>query len=89
VVFITEIYGAGEPRPDGLSGRAVYDGVCCTGHPRVHFIEERHALADYILHHLNPGDLLLTLGAGDIWKTGEELLDRLQNPAGGRKGGKP
>jgi len=89
VVFITEIYGAGEPRPDGLSGRAVYDGVCCTGHPRVHFIEERHALADYILHHLNPGDLLLTLGAGDIWKTGEELLARLQNQAGGRKGGKP
>ena len=37
--------------------------------------------ADYILDHLNAGDMVLTLGAGDIWKTGEELLARLQNQA--------
>ena len=41
--------------------------------------------ADYILDHLNAGDLVLTLGAGDIWKTGEELLARLQNQAAPRK----
>ena len=43
MVFITEIYGAGEPRPDGLSGRSVYEGVCGAGHPGVHFIEENAA----------------------------------------------
>ena len=41
--------------------------------------------ADYILDHLNAGDLVLTLGAGDIWKTGEELLARLQNQAAPQK----
>ena len=81
IVFITEIYGAGESRPDGLSGRSVYDGVCRAGHPGVHFIEENAAKAEYILDHLNAGDMVLTLGAGDIWKTGEELLARLQNRA--------
>ena len=85
MVFITEIYGAGEPRPDGLSGRSVYEGVCGTGHPGVHFIEENAEKADYILDHLNAGDLVLTLGAGDIWKTGEELLARLQNQAAPQK----
>jgi UDP-N-acetylmuramate--alanine ligase len=51
----------------------------------VHFIEENGSKADYILDHLNAGDLVLTLGAGDIWKTGEELLARLQNQAAGRE----
>ncbi len=85
-VFITEIYGAGEPRVNGVSGRAVYEGVQRTGHPAVHFIEENGSKADYILGHLNPGDLVLTLGAGDIWKTGEELLARLQNSVADRPG---
>jgi len=81
MVFITEIYGAGESRPEGLSGRSVYEGVCRTGHPGVHFIDENSSMTDYILDHLNAGDMVLTLGAGDIWKTGEELLARLQNQA--------
>ena len=81
MVFITEIYGAGERCPDGLSGRSVYEGICRRGHPRVHFIEEKTAMAESILRHLNAGDMVLTLGAGDIWKTGEELLARLRNQA--------
>ena len=85
MVFITEIYGAGESRPEGLSGRAVYEGVRRTGHLGVHFIAENGSKADYILDHLNAGDMVLTLGAGDIWKTGEELLALLQNQAAGRE----
>jgi UDP-N-acetylmuramate--alanine ligase len=77
LVFVTEIYSAGEPRLDGLSGRAVYEGVMNAGHPAVHFVAEREALAERVLNHLSPGDLFLTLGAGDIWKAGEELLHRL------------
>ena len=83
MVFITEIYGAGEKPRNGLSGRAVYEGIRRTGHPGVHFIEENTAKADYIFQHLSAGDMVLTLGAGDIWKTGEELLTRLQNQAAG------
>jgi UDP-N-acetylmuramate--alanine ligase len=89
MVFITEIYGAGERRLNSVSGRSVYEGVRRTGHPGVHFIEENGAMADYILDHLNAGDMVLTLGAGDIWKTGEELLARLQNQTVGLKGGRP
>ena len=85
MVFITEIYGAGEDRLNGVSGRSVYEGVLESGHPGVHFIEENAPMADYILDHLNVGDLVLTLGVGDIWKTGEELLARLQNPSADRE----
>ena len=78
LVFVTEIYAAGEARLNGISGRAVYDGIHRTGHPGVHFVEEKAALTARLCQHLQPGDLVLTLGAGDIWKTGEELLARLQ-----------
>jgi UDP-N-acetylmuramate--alanine ligase len=87
MVFITEIYGAGEKRLNGISGRSVYEGICRTGHPGVHFIEENAEKTDYIFEHLSAGDMVLTLGAGDIWRTGEELLDRLQNQAAGLKMG--
>jgi UDP-N-acetylmuramate--alanine ligase len=77
MVFVTEIYAAGEKRLNGVTGQAIYEGILQTGHPAVHFVGEKAATADFIFDHLHPGDLLLTLGAGDIWKTGEELLARL------------
>ncbi len=81
VVFITEIYAAGEQPLNGLSGRALYEGVRRTGHPQVHFFAEKSGLAGHLLRFLQPGDLLLTLGAGDIWRTGEELLSHLHGQA--------
>ena len=62
----------------GVSGRAICEGIRQSGHPAVHFVEEKGAVADIILEHLREGDLVLTLGAGDIWKTGEDLLARLK-----------
>jgi UDP-N-acetylmuramate--alanine ligase len=44
----------------------------------VRFIPERDAVAEAILPELRPGDLVITLGAGDIWRVGEELLQRLR-----------
>lgn len=77
LVLVTEIYAASESPRQGVSGRAVYEGIRKSGHPAVHFVEEKGAVAATILEHLQEGDLVLTLGAGDIWKTGEDLLARL------------
>jgi len=78
LVYVTEIYSAGEPPVDGLSGSSIHQGVQDMGHSAVHFVEEREALADIIRENLQTGDIVLTLGAGDIWKTGEELVARLR-----------
>jgi UDP-N-acetylmuramate--alanine ligase len=93
-VLVTEIYGAGEPAIPGLSGRLIWEGIRRHGHPAAHFVAEKQALADTLMDCLNPGDVLLTLGAGDIWRTGEELLERLEAIAGQerqlrREGGGP
>ena len=79
LVFVTEIYAAGEkPLPGRLRPGHLCRASGSSGHPGVHFMEENGSKADYILDHLGAGDLVLTLGAGDIWKTGEDLLARLQ-----------
>lgn len=83
LLFVTEIYSAGEPAAPGLSGRAVYDGICRTGHRAAHFLAAQAPPAEVVLPHLRPGDVVLTLGAGDIWKVGEELLQLLAGPGRG------
>jgi UDP-N-acetylmuramate--alanine ligase len=78
LVFITEIYAASEAPIKGVSGRAICEGIRRSGHPAAHFVEEKSTLTDTLMKHLQEGDLVLTLGAGDIWKTGEDLLVRLK-----------
>ena len=53
------------------------DLVRAAGHPSVTFVEQKDTLVDQVLPHLKSGDLVITLGAGDIWKTGLGLLVRL------------
>ncbi len=77
MVFVTEIYSAGEPVLPELSGRQIYDGIRRQGHPSAYFVSEKTALPGVLMDHLRPGDVLLTLGAGDIWRIGEELLAQL------------
>jgi UDP-N-acetylmuramate--alanine ligase len=83
MVFVTEIYSAGEPVVPGLSGRAIWEGIRRTGHRAAYFVPEKAGLAEAMISYLRPGDLVLTLGAGDIWKVGEELLTRLGGEAAG------
>jgi len=77
LVFITEIYSAGEPALPEISGKDVFRGVEQQGHPGVTFVEDLATFPEMLLKQLRPGDFFLTLGAGDIWKLGEELLQRL------------
>jgi UDP-N-acetylmuramate--alanine ligase len=76
-VFITEIYSAGEAVLPGISGRDLFRGIAGQGHPGVTFMEDQAAFPEMLQERLRPGDLFLTMGAGDIWKVGEDLLKRL------------
>ena len=73
-VYITEIYAAGERPIEGITGELIYRAVLSSGKKNVHFISSRDELKRTIGSSLMKGDLLMTLGAGDIWKLGEELM---------------
>ena len=77
VVVVTEIYAAGEPARPGVSGRLVADAVR-DAHPgaRVEWVPERSDLVAFLRRELRPGDLCLTLGAGDLTTLPDELLTK-------------
>jgi UDP-N-acetylmuramate--alanine ligase len=77
-LFVTEIYPAGEAPIPGVSGRQIADGVAGHGHRHVTYVADKSELAKAVLDQAAPGDMVLTLGAGDIWRVGEEILDRLR-----------
>jgi UDP-N-acetylmuramate--alanine ligase len=76
-VVVTDIYGAGEEPVPGVTGKLVADAVCARlpGRP-VAYLPHRTELLDYLEHVTRRGDVLLTLGAGDITTVGEEFLSR-------------
>ena len=77
VVFVTDIYAAGEPEIPGITGELIAEKLKASGHPSVHWLNGAPDLVDQIRGGLMEGDIVFTLGAGDIWRVGEELLARL------------
>ncbi len=74
LLFLTDIYGAGERAIPGLSGWDLFQGVKNGGHPNANYVADRKELASEVWNYLRPGDVMVTMGAGDIWRTGEEIL---------------
>jgi UDP-N-acetylmuramate--alanine ligase len=79
VVLLTDIYAAGEDKVDGVSSEALYVALKKRGHLDVRHVPERVALAEALLDVVQSGDLVVTLGAGDVYRTADELLALLRN----------
>jgi UDP-N-acetylmuramate--alanine ligase len=77
-VIILDIYAAGEQPIPGVTGQAVCDGIKEYGHKDVTFMGDKDEAVAHLAETLRPGDLLLTLGAGDVWKLGERVLEKLR-----------
>jgi UDP-N-acetylmuramate--alanine ligase len=78
VLIVMDIYAAGEKPFPGVSGSALADGIRQHGHRDVTHIADREAILRHLDETLRPGDLLITLGAGDVSKLGEQILERLK-----------
>jgi UDP-N-acetylmuramate--alanine ligase len=77
VVWVTEIYPAREAPIPGISGRMVADAARGAGAAEVHYVETLEELPAVIVPTLEPGDLVVTLGAGSIERSGPEILEEL------------
>lgn len=82
VLVLTDIYPAGEAPIDGVDSDALSRSIRKHGQKDVTYIPDREDLPEYLAAMMKPGDIVLTLGAGNIWQTGESLLRRLSEHRG-------
>lgn len=78
VVVVTDVYGAREEPVAGVSGALVADAVRRHGRAAVSYVPDKNDLAERLEHLTDSGDLVLTVGAGDITAIGPQLLRRLE-----------
>jgi UDP-N-acetylmuramate--alanine ligase len=79
LLLVTEIYPASEQPIPEVSGERLVEAIRTAGHPNVTYVPTKQDLPDRTVPLLQPGDMVLTLGAGDIWKAGLGILDRLSS----------
>ena len=79
LVYLTEIYPAREQPLPGVTSALVAEALRKAGHA-AEWVGNRGELADVLAAAAKEGDVILTLGAGDITHTGTELLQRLGAP---------
>jgi UDP-N-acetylmuramate--alanine ligase len=82
VLVVLPIYAASEAPIPGVSGEALADGVRAHGHRSVVCLNSLEACVDHLEKILEPGDVLLTLGAGNVYQVGEMVLARLAEDKG-------
>ncbi len=76
-VVVTSIYAAGETPIPGVSAELVANAALTSGHRDLSYLPEREQVIDHLSTVVKPGDLVVTLGAGDVWKIGEDVMRRL------------
>ncbi len=86
-LILTDIYGAGEDAISGVSSEALYHAIKKQGRLEVIYISARDAIAGQLRETLRRDEIVLTLGAGDIYKVGEALVAALQSQAKTRGAG--
>src|SRR5881628_82979 len=78
VLIVMDVYAAGEPAIPGVSGRDLADGIRSHGHRDVTYLgSDRTRIVEHLAEIARRGDLVITLGAGDVSQLGPELLKRL------------
>jgi UDP-N-acetylmuramate--alanine ligase len=79
-VFIcTDVYPAREIPIQGISGKLITDAAEKFGHKNVIYVPDKKEIPDRLMEIVKPGDIVVTMGAGDIWKYGEEFIKKLKS----------
>jgi len=88
-LILTDIYPAGEAAMEGVTGEALYEGIRKYGHKDVVFEPDLAGVPAILEKIAEPGDMVITLGAGDVWKAAVAFVGLLEKgaPAAGDEAG--
>jgi UDP-N-acetylmuramate--alanine ligase len=75
LLFVTDVYPAREEPIEGITGKLIADAAIQSGHRNVIYVEDKNNLYDEVMKVMQKGDIIVTMGAGDIWKTANKLAE--------------
>ena len=78
ILIVTDVYPAREDPIPGVTGELIANAARSLGHRQVVYIPEKEEIAEYLKEIVRKGDLVITMGAGDIWKVGEQLVEHIR-----------
>ncbi|MDD2554015.1 MAG: UDP-N-acetylmuramate--L-alanine ligase, partial [Desulfotomaculaceae bacterium] len=78
IIIISDLYSAGEHPIEGVSAQTIISAIKKHDGREVIYLPTKTEIVDFLVRTVCPGDMVLTLGAGDIWNVGVELVDRLK-----------
>ena len=78
VLFVSEIYAASEKPIPGVSGARLVEQIAAHGHSDLHFCAGVDEMLEKLSAVVQPRDVVMTLGAGNVYQVGEALLKRLE-----------
>ncbi len=78
VLVVTDVYPAREEPIQGVTGELIVNAAKQFGHKEVHYVQDKQEVPRYLKKITKNGDIVITMGAGDIWKFGEEFLKEIK-----------
>jgi len=79
VLVVTDIYPAREEPIQGVTGELIVNAAKQFGHKDVRYVPDKKQIPVFLKSIVKSGDIVITMGAGDIWKYGEEFLKQVNN----------
>lgn len=77
ILVLTDVYAAGEAPIPGITGEVLKEEVERQTSKKVIYIADKDKIARYLNEIVEPGDLVITMGAGNVYRVGEELIEAL------------
>ena len=74
VLVLTDVYPAREEPIQGVSGELIANAAREFGHKQVHYVPDKKNVPDFLMKIKQEGDIIITMGAGDIWRFGEQFI---------------
>ena len=78
VLVITDIYPAREEPIPGVSAELIVKAARDYGHKQVHYLPRKEEVVPFLKKMLKPGDMIITMGAGDVTRLSDELVEQLK-----------
>lgn len=85
MVVVTDVYGAAQAPIPGVTGKLVVDGVqLASPGRRTVYLPHRRDVVSFLANEVQEGDLVVTMGCGDVWMLGDAVLEQIRAGEGGR-----